>query len=610
MKRAAFVLTLLVFLMGMSFAQDVYKGHAISLGGDIKYPADFTHFEYVNPDAPKGGDIVLGAIGNYDSFNSFIAEGAPPAGIGLIYDTLVVGSQDEPFTMYGLLAESIEVPADKSYVQFVLREGAKWHDGVAITADDVVFTFEALTTKGDPFYQSYYENVSGVEKIDDLTVRFNFTGETNPELPLIMGQIGILPKHYWEGKDFSAVTTEPPLGSGPYKVKEFDMGRSVVYERVADYWGKDLPVNVGQDNFDTIRYDYYQDTTVSLEAFKAGKIDFRAENRAKNFATEFNIPAKDQGHLVVEALPNQRGQGMQGFVFNTRLPKFQDPKVREALGYAFDFEWSNKNLFYDQYTRTNSYFSNTELASSGLPEGKELEILEKYRGQIPDEVFTTEFTVPVTDGSGNLREGLATAQALLAEAGWTVQDGKLENAAGETMDFEILLFSPAFEPIVAPFVQNLERLGITATLNTLQDSAQIVERARTFDFEMIINTFGESLSPGNEQRNYWSSEAADTEGSSNYIGIKNPVVDELIETLIASPDRDSLLAATHALDRVLLWNHYVIPNWYVPNDRVVYWNMFGRPEVAPIYGANGGFGSSGGTWWVDAEKEATLVKGQ
>ncbi len=609
MRRVAFVLTLLVFL-GLSFAQEVTKAHAISLGGDVKYPADFTHFEYVNPEAPKGGEIILGAIGNYDSFNGFIAEGAPPAGLGLMYDTLVVGSQDEAFTEYGLLAESIEVPTDKSYVQFVLREGAKWHDGVAITADDVVFTFESLTTKGDPFYQSYYESVSGVEKIDDRTVRFNFTGEPNPELPLIMGQIQILPKHYWEGKDFSVVTTEPPLGSGPYKIKEFDMGRGIVYERVTDYWGAELPVRVGQNNFDTIRYDYYQDTTVSLEAFKAGKIDFRAENRAKNFATEYNIPAKDEGHLIVEAIPNQRGQGMQGFVFNTRLPKFQDPKVREALAYAFDFEWSNKNLFYDQYTRTTSYFSNTELASSGLPEGQELEILEKYRGQIPEEVFTTEFSVPKTDGSGNLREGLATAQALLEEAGWTVQDGKLTNATGETMDFELLLFSPAFEPIVAPFVQNLERLGISATVNTLQDSAQIVERMRTFDFEVIINTFGQSLSPGNEQRNYWSTEAADTEGSSNYIGIKNPVVDELIETIIAAPDRDSLVAATRALDRVLLWNHYVIPNWYVPTDRVVYWNMFGRPEITPIYGGNGGFGAAGGTWWLDTEKAATLVKGQ
>jgi microcin C transport system substrate-binding protein len=608
MKRAVFTLTLLGLLLGVTFAQEVYKGHAISLSGDVKYPADFTHFEYVNPDAPKGGDIVLGAIGNYDSFNGFIAEGATPAGLGLIYDTLVVGSLDEPFTEYGLLAESIEVPEDKSYVQFVLHEDARWHDGVPITADDVVFTFESLISKGDPFYQGYYENVSGVEKIDDRTVRFNFTGETNNELPLIMGQIQILPKHYWEGKDFGAVTTEPPLGSGPYRIADFDMGRSITYERVEDYWAADLPVRKGQNNFDTIRYDYYQDTTVSLEAFKAGRIDFRAENRARSWATEYNIPAKDQGHLITEEIPNQRGQGMQGFVFNTRLPKFQNPKVREALGYAFDFEWSNANLFFGQYTRTTSYFSNTELASSGLPEGKELEILEKYRGQIPDEVFTEEFNVPVTDGSGNLRENLATAQALLEEAGWTVQNGKLTNAAGETMDFEILLFSPAFEPIVAPFVQNLQRLGITATVNTLQDSSQIVERARTFDFEMIITTFGQSLSPGNEQRNYWSSEAADTEGSSNYAGIKNPVIDELIETLIAAPDRETLVAATRALDRVLLWNHYVIPNWYVPTDRVAYWNMFGRPELPePFYGVNGGFPS---TWWVDDEKLATLVKGQ
>jgi microcin C transport system substrate-binding protein len=606
MKRFLLVLSFLAFL-GSVFAQEVYKDSAISLNGDIKYPDGFTNFEYVNPDAPKGGTATLSANGSYDSFNSFIAEGVSPAFSGIIYDSLMVQSDDEPFSMYGLLAESIEVPADKSYAQFVLREGATWHDGVPITADDVVFTFEALTTKGDPFYASYYENVSGVEKIDDRTVKFNFSGETNNELPLIMSQLSVLPKHYWEDKDFSQVTSEPPLGSGPYKVKEFDMGRAITYERVADYWGNNLAVNVGKYNFDEIHYDYYTDPTVAVEAFVAGKYDFRAETSSKNFATAYEVPAQTEGRMVKTVLPNEIGAGMQGMFFNTRLPKFQDPKVREAFSYAFDFEWSNKNLFYDQYARSTSYFSNSELGSSGLPEGAELEILEKYRDQIPEEVFTTEFTVPVTDGSGNLRENLRKAQELLGAAGWTIQDGKLKNDAGETMDFEILLSSPLFERIITPYAQNLERLGITATITTLDDPSQYTERVNTFDFEMIIQVIGQSQSPGNEQRNYWGSEAADTEGSRNFAGIKNPAIDGLINDVIAAKDRETLVAATHALDRVLLWNHYVVPTWYISGSRVVYWNKFGMPETLPKYLAAGGFPRG---WWLDEEKAATVNQGQ
>jgi microcin C transport system substrate-binding protein len=601
------LLSLLVTLFVQPvLAQDVYKSSAIALHNDIKYPEGFSHFDFVNPDAPKGGNLVLSAIGSYDSFNSFIAEGLSPSGLGLIYDSLMYQSPDEPFTQYGFLAESIEVPADKSYVQYVLREGATWHDGVAITADDVVFTFEKLTTEGAPGYASYYADVTGVEKIDDRTVRFNFGGETNNELPLIVGQLQILPKHYWEGKDFTTVTTEPPLGSGPYKIKEFDMGRSITYERVADYWAKDLPVNVGRNNFDTIRYEYYQDTTVALEAFKSGEFDFRLENSAKDWATAYEIPAKEEGRLITEFVPNGLNQGMQSFVFNTRLPKFSDPKVREALGYAFDFEWSNKNLFFDQYTRSTSFFSNSELASSGLPEGKELKILEKYRGQIPDEVFTTEFTLPKTDGSGNLRENLGKAQTLLADAGWEIKDGKLTNAAGELMDFEFVLNSPTLERVVGPFIQNLERLGITVTINTI-DPGQWVERIQNFDFEMTSFRQGQSESPGNEQRNYWGSEAADTPSSRNLYSIKNPAIDGLIEDVISAPDRESLVAATHALDRVLLWNHYVIPNWYVAGDRIAYWNQFSRPEDSADYGSSADFPT---TWWFDEEKAAALVKGQ
>ncbi|MDE0030913.1 MAG: extracellular solute-binding protein [Deltaproteobacteria bacterium] len=583
-------------------AEEARPSHGIAMHGDLKYPPDFKHFDYVNPDAPKGGAVRLQAIGTYDSFNPFIVKGSPAAGIGRIYETLMSGSADEPFSEYGLLAESITVPEDRSWVEFRLRPEARWHDGKPVTADDVVWTFETLITKAVPFFRGYYGDVKQVEKRDARTVRFTFKSGTNRELPLILGQLIVLPKHYWAERDFTKTTLEPPLGSGSYKVGAFEPGRHVEYERVEDYWGRNLPVNVGRDNFDRIRYDYYRDGTVSVEAFKAGEYDFRSENSSKNWATAYDFPALKQGLVKKEEIPHDRSTGMQAFVFNTRRPLFQDRKVRQALAYAFDFEWSNQALFYGQYARSRSYFDNSELAATGLPGAEELAVLEPYRGRVPAEVFTQAYAPPATDGSGRIRANLGRAAKLLREAGWSFDKAvrKLTHkASGRTMDFEILLVSPLFERIVLPFAKNLERLGVAATVRTV-DSAQYRRRLDDFDFDVVIGTWGQSLSPGNEQRNYWGSDFAGRPGSRNLIGIKDPVVDALVEGVVNAPDRKSLVAHVRALDRVLQWGHWVIPQWHIPYDRLVYWDRFGRPEVTPTQGVQ--FDA----WWIDPRKEAEL----
>ena len=583
-------------------AEEARPSHGIAMHGDLKYPPDFKHFDYVNPNAPKGGAVRLQAIGTYDSFNPFIVKGSPAAGIGRIYETLMTASADEPFSEYGLLADSITVPKDRSWVEFRLRPEARWHDGEPVTADDVVWTFETLITKAVPFFRGYYGDVKQVEKRDARTVRFTFKSGTNRELPLILGQLIVLPKHYWAERDFTKTTLEPPLGSGSYKVGAFEPGRHVEYERVEDYWGGNLPVNVGRDNFDRIRYDYYRDGTVSVEAFKAGEYDFRSENSSKNWATAYDFPALKQGLVKKEEIPHDRSTGMQAFVFNTRRPLFQDRKVRQALAYAFDFEWSNQALFYGQYARSRSYFDNSELAATGLPGAEELAILEPYRGRVPEEVFTQAYAPPATDGSGRIRANLGRAAKLLREAGWSFDKAarKLTHqASGRTMDFEILLVSPLFERIVLPFAKNLERLGAAATVRTV-DSAQYRRRLDDFDFDVVIGTWGQSLSPGNEQRNYWGSDFAGRPGSRNLVGIKDPVVDALVEGVINAADRKSLVAHVRALDRVLQWGHWVIPQWHIPYDRLVYWDRFGRPEVTPTQGVQ--FDA----WWIDPKKAAEL----
>ena len=574
--------------------QEIYSGHGIAMHGDLKYPADFKHFDYVNPAAPKGGEMRRAAIGTFDSFNPFIVRGNPEGGVLSIFDTLMTASADEPFSEYGLLAEKIETPADRSAVAFTLRAEARWHDGKPVTVEDVIWTFETLREKGNPFYRGYYQSVAKVEKAGERTVKFSFVPGENRELPLILGQLAILPKHYWAGREFDQTTLDPPLGSGAYKVERFEPGRFAIYRRVADYWGKDLAVNAGRDNFDVIRYDYYRDMTVSLVAFKAGEYDIRVENSAKEWATGYDFPALTSGQVKKEEIPHDRPAGMQGFVFNSRRPLFRDRRVRQALGQAFDFEWSNKTLFYGQYKRTRSYFDNSELAATGLPSPAEIALLEPHRAKLPPEVFTREYQPPRTDGSGQNREQLREAVRLFGEAGWRIDEKTrrlTESASGRAMEFEILLIDPQFERIVLPYVKTIERLGVTAKVRTV-DPAQYQRRLDDFDFDVVVGSFPQSLSPGNEQRSYWGSEFAARPGSQNTIGIQDPVVDSLIETVIAAPDRASLVERVHALDRVLQWGHWVVPHWHIPHDRIAYWGKFDRPKVIPTQGVQID------TWWV------------
>ncbi len=581
-------------------AEEVKPVHGVAMHGAPKYGPNFKHFDYVNPNAPKGGSIRRSAIGTFTTFNPYTLKGVPGAGVGLVYETLMASPEDEPFSEYGLLAETIQMPKDRSWVAFTLRKEARWHDGKPVTVDDVIFSLNILRKQGQPFYRFYYRDVKNSEKIGERTVKFTFANTKNRELPLILGQLPILPKHFWETRKFNKTTLEPPLGSGPYAMKSFEANRSITYQRVKDYWGAKLPVNVGRYNIDSIRYDYYRDATVAMVAFKSGEYDFRLENTSKVWATGYESPAFKKGLYKKMEIRHQNPTGMQGFVFNTRRTFFSDPRVRNALAYAFDFEWTNKNLFYGQYARTESFFSNSELASTGLPSAEELKILEPFRGKIPDEVFTQTYKPPSTDGTGRLRSNLRKGKKLLQQAGWNIKGGKLVNdKTGMLFEFEILLQSPAFERIVLPVKKNLKRLGIDVRVRTV-DTAQYRKRSDDYDFDMVVGSFGQSLSPGNEQLDYWGSKAADRPGSRNIIGIKDPVIDKLIDLIISAPDRNALIMRTRALDRVLLWNHFVIPQWHIQNFRVAFWDKFGRPKVTPKYG----LGFDG--WWVDKAKADAL----
>ncbi len=607
MRRcAAILLTLGLGLAGPTALADPATKvvHGLSLLDNLKYPADFKQLDYVNPDAPKGGLVRRFSIGSFDSFNPFIIKGDSAPGIGFVFETLMTSPMDDISSEYGLIAESVEVPEDLSWVAYRLRPEAKFHDGSPITVEDVIFSFNILKTKGAPHYRFYYANVESVEKTGERTVTFRFSGPPNRELPQIVGQLAVLPKAYWETRDFSKTTLERPLGSGPYRIGDFEPGRSITYERVADYWGKDLPINRGRFNFDQIRYDMYRDGTVAMEAFKAGGYDFRVENSAKRWATGYQFKAVNENLVKVEEIPHGRPTGMQAFVMNTRKSPFSNRLFRQALAYAYDFQWSRKTLFYGQYHQPASYFSNSDLASSGLPSAAELEILEPYRGRIPEEVFTKEYQPPKTDGSGNIRKNLRQAAKLMKAAGFQVKDKKLvDPATGQPVEIEFLYAQPSSERLLAPIAKNLERLGIAARLRMV-DSAQYANRAREFDFDIITISFGQSESPGNEQRDYWGSEAADRPGSRNYIGIKDPVVDELIEKLVAAPDRKTLITVTRALDRVLLWGHYVIPQLISKTERIAYWNKFGRAPIQPKYGVD--FTA----WWVDPELDQAMASGR
>ncbi len=608
MRRIALALAILLAAPAAPAEDGAAPGrHGIAMHGDLKYGPDFTHFDYANPDAPKGGTLEMSGSGTFDTLNPFIRKGVPAAmANSLPYDTLMVHAQDEPFSLYGLVAERIETPPDRSWVIFHLNPKARFNDGAPITAADVVFSFNVLREKGQPFFAAYWASVEKAEALDRRRVRFSFeAGRENRELPLILAELPVLPEHYWRERDFAQVTLDPPLGSGPYRVAEVVPGRSIAYERVEDYWARDLPAVRGTYNFDRIEVEYYRDRTVAREAFKAGEFDYWVENQAKAWATAFDIPAVARGDVQKITVDRDVPAGMQAFVFNLRKPVFQDKRVRKAIGYAFDFEWTNHNLFFGQYTRTDSFFDNSELAAEGLPSEAELAILEPYRDELPEEVFTEDYEPPVYEGDGSIRPGQRKAMALLADAGYVVRDMELVHAeTGRGIAFEIMLVSPEFERIVLPFARNLRaRLGIDATVR-LVDAAQYQNRLRDFDFDVAVGGWGQSLSPGNEQRGYWTSAAADIPGSRNYAGLEDPVVDALVDQVIAAPDREALVNRTRALDRVLLWHEFVIPNWHIPYERLLFWNKFGRPEVTPLRG------HQLMAWWVDPAKEESLRTGQ
>ena len=586
-------------MIGPATAQET--AHGLSLFGDLKYGPEFVHFDYVEPNAPKGGTLHLATVGTFSTLNPFTLKGVSAAGAGFPFESLLEGAADEPDAAYGLIAAEVALAPDRRSVRFLLRPEARWHDSTPVTAADVAFSFEILTTEGAPSFATQLAGVDRVETSGDRNVTFHLVDPDNRKLPLIVGGMPIVSEAYFRGRSFGETTLEPPLGSGPYRVGKVDAGRSIGFERVADYWGAALPVMTGRYNFDTIFIDYYRDRTVLVEALKAGEYDFHEEFTSKVWATQYDIRAVEEGWLVKDVLPDNTPSGVQAFFINTRLPKFQDRRVREALSYVFDFEWLNKNQFFGIYDRMASYFENSDLAARGLPSQAELAILEPHRGAVPEEVFTTEFVPPSTDGSGNNRRNLRSARALLKEAGWITRDGALVNeATGEPMTIEFLYFEPTFERIYAVFARRLERLGVGVTLR-LVDSVSYEERMKSHDFEITTLRFVFNLSPGAELNANFATATADQVGSSNAAGIKDPVVDALIAEVVGATDRATLVAAARALDRVLLWGHYMIPQWYKGAHHLVYWDKFGRPALKPRY-ARGVID----TWWVDREKDDDL----
>lgn len=590
-------------------AEHVTVSHGWSIYGaqDLKYPPNFTHFDYVNPDAPKGGTLRLDAPGAFDSLNPFIVKGQWAGVIYYTLDSLMADAHDEPFSKYGLLVEKVELPEDISWVIFDLRPEARWHDGVPLTADDVVWTFNTLVKEGKPLYRFYYANVAKAEALGPHRVKFTFNEKNNRELPGIVAQMTVLPKHYWEGRDFNQTTLEPPLGSGPYKVTKVDPGRSITIERVKDYWGKDLPVNKGLFNFDRIVTDYYLDDSVAFEAFKAGKVDIRDEGSAKNWATAYDFPAKNDGRVVKLELPKNDENTLTGFAFNIRRDKFKDPRVREALSYAFDFEWMNDNIFYDLYTRTRSYFRDSELSARGLPSPAELKLLEPFRAQLDPRVFTEAYNPPSTTAPGSLRDNLRKAVGLLKRAGWEIKDGKLTQVGtGTVMSIEFIYVQSDSERIIAPYAANLNKIGVQTTLRQI-DSSQAIQRLQTRDFDMYIRPFRQSQSPGNEQREYFGSHAADVEGSENWVGIKNPAIDAIIDKIIFAQSREDLITACRAMDRILQWSFYSIPMYHPAVFRLAVWDKFGRLKELAKYALGLDYIENFlHTWWVDPAKEKRI----
>lgn len=585
--------------------QKVWR-HAVSLMGEPKMPEGFAHYTYVNPDAPKGGQVRLSELGGFDSFNPVLPQGEAASGLGLIYESLMSATDDEDSVMYGLLAEAIAYPDDYAWASFRLDPAARWHDGQPITAEDVVWSFEQ-TIAINPSTANYYSHVTGVAVTAPGEVTFTFDEAGNRELPYIVGQITVLPRHWWEAtgpngsqRALGSSTLEPPMGSGPYRLANFEAGRTVTFERVPDYWGAAKPVNVGRHNFDRIRYEYFRDTTVMFEAFKGDQFDWWNENIARRWAREYNFAAVSDGRVVKELFENPyRSLGvMVGFLPNLRLEKFEDQRVRRALSYAFNFEELNQILFFGQYERINSYFYGTELASGGLPEGRELEILETVRGRVPDTVFTQPYANPVGGDASRQREMLREGLALLTASGYRLDGNRLVDANGVQLSFEILLNGPTIEPIALHWQTNLRAMGIETTIRTV-DSAQYVQRIRSRDYEVIYASWGQSLSPGNEQYDYWGSVSANAPDTRNYAGISDPAIDELIRQVVFASSREDLVAATHALDRVLLHHDFILPTYTLRAARIARWDRFGRPETLPEFDI--GFPSA---WWWDAERAA------
>jgi microcin C transport system substrate-binding protein len=605
LKLAAFLPAAKIAHVSVTAAEDMTFKHALTLFDDVKYPAGFKHFDYVNPQAPKGGKVRFGAVGSFDSLNPYTFKGEAIGVAG--NESLLTSSLDEPSTEYGLVASEVWHPEDRSRVVFRLRPEARFHDGAPMTPEDAIWSMMTLK-ETHPTYNFYYKNVVKAEQTGEREVTFIFSDKGNRELPLITGQLPVLPKAWWTGKDASGkarniaeTTLEVPLGSGPYAVAEIKPGNSIKLKRVADYWGKDLPVNVGQSNFEEIEYIFFRDSNVALEAFKGDQFDWRTENSAKLWATGYDFPAMTQKRCIKEEIQLKNAEGMQGWAFNLRRPKFADPRVRLAFNYAFDFEWSNTNLFYGQYTRSRSFFNNSAMEAKGLPSPEELAILEPLKDKLPPEVFTKEYSNPINSNGTERRKNLREAARLLNEAGWVVsQDGgksMLKNAGGEIFTIEILLDNTGlWERIALPYKQQLELLGIGVRIRTV-DSAQYERQTQTFDYDIVVGNWPQSLSPGNEQRDFWGSAAADRNGSRNLIGIKNPAIDEIMEKLIFTPTRDELITACKALDRVLIWNHYVVPMWFIAYDRTARWDRFGKPGKLPDYSV--GFP---GIWWWDEER--------
>ena len=595
---------LLIFLTLPAHAQ---PRHGLSAFGDLKYPENFTHFDYVNPQAPAGGQISLigtSGVTSFDSLNAYILKGQPAEGLNLLFDTLMVRAMDEPDAMYGLLASTAEISDDRKIVTFTLRPEARFHDGAPVTAADIVFSFDVLKKDGHPFIRLPLRDVIRAEAVDSHQVRFVFDGTETRDLPMIVAELPVFSKAYYTAHDFTATTIEPPLGSGPYRVQDVQLGRSITYARNPDYWGWNLPVNHGRFNFAAIRYDFFKDRSVAFEAFKAGAYDMREEFTSKTWATEYDFPARRDGRVVRATLPDENPSGVQGFFINLRREKFSDVRVRQALDLAFDFEWANRNLFYGLYDRTDSYFENSTLAASGPPTPGELKLLEPFRATLPASVFGPAYTPPKTNGSGNLREELKAAGALLDAAGWRIKDGKRVNDRGAPLDIEFLNYEVTFERIIGPYIRNLKRLGIDARVRTV-DPSQYEARVEAFDFDITTSRYVQRNTPGIELRGYFSSAAAAQPGSRNIAGITDPVVDALTEAVIGAPDRTALTHASRALDRVLRAHHYWVPQWYKGAHTLAWWDRFGRPSVTPKY-------DTGviDTWWVDPAKSARIDAGK